>query len=180
MSEGTQDTRSMLKSELKIIAPVGWLIAGVVLVLWLSFILTFIVQHEREKAGGPELPLWILQSILIVAGVILSIWVLMVFYVNADAARRHMNRVLWTLLVIFIPNAIGFIVYFLLRRPVAQLCGKCKTALKPEFVFCPVCGQEAAPKCPACGHAVEPGWASCAFCGAQLESSGGPAPLPNY
>lgn len=180
MSQSAQDTRSMLKSELKIISPVGWVIAGLVMVLWLSFILTFIVRHEQEKAGGPELPIWILQGILIVAGAILSIWVLMVFYVHADAARRHMNRLLWTLLVIFIPNAIGFIVYFLLRRPVAQLCGKCKTTLKPDFVFCPACGHEVAPKCPSCKRGVEPGWASCAFCGTQLEASPGPAPLPNY
>jgi hypothetical protein len=31
-----------------------------------------------------------------------------------------MNSLVWTLLVIFIPNGIGFIIYFLTRQPLLQ------------------------------------------------------------
>ncbi|MDA2914523.1 zinc ribbon domain-containing protein, partial [Acidobacteriia bacterium AH_259_A11_L15] len=82
--------------------------------------------------------------------------------------RRGMNRTLWTLLVIFIPNAIGFIIYFILRRPIPRPCPKCGTRLRTEFVFCPACGLEISSKCPSCQRAVEAGWANCAFCGAKI------------
>jgi len=109
--------------------------------------------------------------LLAFAGIVLGAWVLMVFYVNADAGRRQMNRLLWTLLVIFIPNAIGFIVYFLVRRPIGQPCAKCRAIIRPGFSFCPACGEAVAPSCPACRHQIESGWANCAYCGTRLVGS---------
>ena len=41
-------------------------------------------------------------------GIALSIYFLLVGYVNQDAKRRDMGQVLWTLLVIFVPNCLGF------------------------------------------------------------------------
>jgi hypothetical protein len=162
----TPDTQSTFKAELRIIPPVAWLVAGLFLLFWFLVPMPFFYGSARPGPGEP--PLWILATLLSFAGVMLSLWVLMVFYVNADAKRRQMSRLLWTLLVIFIPNAIGFIVYFLLRKPIARPCPKCQAALNPEFLFCPKCGQELAAKCPGCSQAVESGWAACAFCGAKL------------
>lgn len=161
-------TKATLKAELKFIPAVAWAVAGLVLLLWMAVAVPYLVQFEQAKAGGAKLPLWALQALLTFAGVILAIWVLMVFYVNADASRRQMNRLLWTLVVIFVPNAIGFIVYFLLRQPIAQPCPKCGTGVKPDFVYCPACGHALAPTCPGCHHPVEGGWTRCAFCGAEL------------
>ena len=160
------DTESTFKSELKIIPPAAWLVAGLFMLFWFLLALPLILGSAKHQPGQP--PVAVLVGLLIFAGVVLSLWVLMVFYVNADARRRQMNRLLWTLLVIFIPNAIGFIVYFLLRKPIARPCPKCQAALSPEFLFCPKCGQELAAKCPSCNHAVETGWVACAFCGARL------------
>lgn len=154
------DTRSTLKAELRILSPAAWVVAGLFLLCWFAVVMPFIL--------GTVQPTAVLGGLLTFAGVILSIWVLMVFYVNADAKRRQMNRLLWTLLVIFIPNAIGFIVYFLLRKPIAYPCPKCRAPLQPEFVFCPACGLELAQKCPSCHKAVERGWLTCAFCGGKL------------
>ncbi len=160
------DTQSTFRSELKIIPPAAWLVAGLFLVFWFVVALPLILSRAESKPGEP--PVEVLAGLLTFAGVLLSAWVLMVFYVNADAGRRQMNRLLWTLLVIFIPNAIGFIIYFLLRKPIARPCPKCRTPLRPEFVFCPACGLEIAAKCAACNRAVESGWVSCAYCGAKL------------
>jgi len=52
----------------------------------------------------------------------LGAFVLLVGYVFGDAKRRGMNHVLWTLLAIFIPNAIGIILYFILRDPIPVPC----------------------------------------------------------
>lgn len=160
------DTQSTFKSELKIIPPVAWVVAGVFLLFWFAVAAPLILGTVTPKPGEP--PVWVLAGLLTFAGAVLGLWALMVFYVNADAKRRQMSRLLWTLLVIFIPNAIGFIIYFLLRKPIARPCPKCKTPLQPEFLFCPACGQELAAKCPGCNHAVESGWLACAFCGAKL------------
>ncbi|MBI2955852.1 MAG: zinc ribbon domain-containing protein [Acidobacteria bacterium] len=165
MNWGAADTKTTLKKELAIIPAVGWVVAGLVLVVLLTVVTPLLVRTVPPKSGEP---VWLLWIVLPFASLICTIWLLMVFYVNADAARRQMNRLLWTLLVIFIPNAIGFIVYFLLRQPIARPCPKCTTLLKAEFVFCPSCGQELVPKCPSCRHAVEAGWLACAFCGAKL------------
>ena len=166
MNPRTYDTRTTLKEELKIIPAVGYAVAGILLVLWFGFFLPFILENVKPKPGEP--PPWVVGALVAFAGFILAIWVLMVFYVNADAQRRQMNRLLWTLLVIFIPNAIGFILYFVLRHPLARPCPKCAASVRPDFVFCPACGQSLAPTCPACHRGVEPGWAACAFCGAKL------------
>ncbi|MGH9777137.1 MAG: PLDc N-terminal domain-containing protein, partial [Candidatus Acidiferrales bacterium] len=123
------DTQSTFKSELKIIPPAGWLAAGFFLLCWFAVVMPFILGTVQPTAA--------LGGLLTFAGVILSIWVLMVFYVNADSGRRQMNRLLWTLLVIFIPNAIGFIIYFVIRKPIARPCPKCQAPVRPEFVFCP-------------------------------------------
>ncbi|HSC77939.1 MAG TPA: zinc ribbon domain-containing protein [Candidatus Acidoferrales bacterium] len=166
MSTAVRDTKTTLKAELGIIHPVAWLVAGAFLLFWFLVPMPFLYGSARPGPGEP--PLWVLAALLSFAGLVLGLWVLMVFYVNADAKRRQMNRLLWTLLVIFIPNAIGFIVYFLLRKPIARPCPKCRAPIQPDFVFCPACGFELAPKCPSCHKAVESAWVACAFCGAKL------------
>lgn len=166
MSPGAYDTKTTFKAEMKIIPAVAYLVAGVWLVFCYSFLLPLVLRDVRPKPGDP--PLWLFNLLLVFAGLVLAAWLLMIFYVNADAKRRQMNRLLWTLLVIFIPNAIGFILYFVLRQPIARPCAKCKAPVRPDFVFCPACGQSLAPTCPACHHGIEPGWTACAFCGVKL------------
>src|SRR5262249_25272307 len=72
-------------------------------------------------------------------GTVLAFLTLMVGYVNKDAGQRGMSRTLWTLLVIIIPNAIGFILYFLMRNPIRVECPKCGIVVDPQVNFCPGC-----------------------------------------
>ena len=160
------ETKTTLAAEMRVIPAVAYLVAGIWLVVCYSFLLPLVLREAHPKPGEP--PLWLLSLLLVFAGLVLAGWLLMIFYVNADAKRRQMNRLLWTLLVIFIPNAIGFILYFVLRQPIARPCPKCATPVRPDFVFCPACGQTLAPACPGCHRGVEPGWTACAFCGAKL------------
>jgi apolipoprotein N-acyltransferase len=155
-----------LKAELRIIPAIGWVLAALLVLFWFLVPMPWFLGTVKPKPSEP--PIELLAAFLGFAGLVLGIWMLMVAYVSADAKRRQMNRLLWTLMVIFIPNAIGFIIYFVLRQPIARPCPKCRTPVRPEFVFCPACGQELAAKCPGCKRAVEAGWAACAFCGARL------------
>jgi len=103
-----------------------------------------------------------------VAGVALAFFVLLVGYVNRDARRRGMNVTLWTLLVIFVPDAIGFIIYFLLRQPLRIPCPKCGAVADPAFNFCPRCKFNLHFACPECHRAVQAGDLYCPFCAKEL------------
>ena len=78
---------------------------------------------------------------------------------------------MWLLLAIFIPNAIGIILYFLLRVPLPVPCTACSQPVKPGFAFCTSCGQVLSSACPQCRRAVEAGWSNCAYCGTKLSQS---------
>ena len=103
-------------------------------------------------------------------------FVLLVGYVYADAKRRGMNHVLWTLLAIFIPNAIGIILYFILREPVSLPCPACGTPARKGYAFCSSCGAAVRPACPGCRQPVEAGWRVCARCGTALGGAAAPPP----
>jgi hypothetical protein len=121
---------------------------------------------ERDATAIAMLGPIFLASLLGVA--FLGAYVLLVGYVYGDARRRGMNHVLWTLLAIFIPNAIGIILYFILRDPVAVPCPGCGTPAKKGHAYCAGCGAPVRAACPSCRQPVEPGWRNCARCGASL------------
>jgi hypothetical protein len=138
------------------------LMAGLVLVPGLA---------ERDGTAVLVLAPVFLASLIGVA--FLGAYVLLVGYVFGDARRRRMNSVLWTLLVIFIPSAVGFILYFILRDPVPVPCPACGVPASKGHAFCAGCGTAVRTACPACRQPVETGWRNCARCGAAL---GPPAP----
>lgn len=162
------DRKTTLLEELKAISAVGWAAAGALFLLLMVFFVPFVQRMAQRKPAEQQPPAMLLQGVLVLAGLIVSVWLLMVFYVNADSQRRGMNRLLWTLLVIFIPNAIGFIIYFLIRDPLRAPCPKCGTGVRPDFAFCPQCSYNLSPACTGCKRAVEAGWSHCPFCGGAL------------
>ena len=89
-------------------------------------------------------------------------------YICGDAKRRGMRYVMWTLLAIFVPYAIGIILYFILRDPLPAECPSCRTLVLAKFAFCPHCGTTLRPSCPQCGKTLESGWVNCGYCGTRL------------
>jgi ribosomal protein L32 len=75
----------------------------------------------------------------LLAGSLIAIWILCIGYVYADARRRAMPPILWTLIVALIPNLLGFLLYFALRRPLVAPCAQCGQPGQPGR-FCPSCG----------------------------------------
>jgi len=156
---------SRFRDELQSIPWVAWLIGGC---LWIGiFLLMFLLPIQHD----PELRQWLLPFKVLIAalpGLPLFAWAVLVGYVHQDARRRGMRYVMWTLLAAFIPNAIGIILYFVLRDPLLTPCPHCGTQVKRGFAFCPKCGGALTLACPRCHHAVEPGWTHCTNCGASL------------
>lgn len=157
-----------LREELKVVPAAARVIAaclyiGVVVLLW-----TVAFPNDAETGGWP---LW--GRIVFSAGVplLLSIWTVIIGYVYGDARRRGMRYVMWTFLAIFIPNAIGIILFFILRDPLPHSCPRCGRAVSSGFPFCPACGTALGPACPECHRTVEPDWAHCARCGAALQAA---------
>lgn len=166
---------SRFSREMSIIPTPARVLAALVYVLFSGGM--FALFHFGSKQDMPEVAQW---AVTIFAGIPLAIYVLLIGYVNADAKRRGMRYIMWTLLAIFIPNAIGIIVYFILRDPVMKPCPNCSQIAKPGFAFCPHCGYNLAPACPNCRRAVEPGWKNCAACGASLSGIAGVSSIPPY
>src|SRR5579872_4638694 len=99
------------------------------------------------------------------SGAVIAAYTMMVGYVTNDARRRSMNVGLWTLIVIFMPGAIGLIVYFLLRQPTRTYCPRCTEHIRSSFNFCPRCKFQLAPVCTSCHHTVSITDSFCANCG---------------
>jgi hypothetical protein len=130
----------------------------------MMFVFLYVVP--RHDPHAPPFPARVFLGIL--CGCVLAAYLLLIGYVNQDAKRRDMGQVLWTLLVIFIPNGIGFLAYFLLRKPLIQYCPKCGQRIEKGFHYCAKCGCELEPSCASCGRAVDRDFVVCPYCGKAL------------
>jgi RNA polymerase subunit RPABC4/transcription elongation factor Spt4 len=121
-----------------------------------------------DKTGAPFYSLPVLVPLGIVAGTAITCYILLIGYVNRDAGRRGMSRLAWTLLAIFIPNALGIVLYFVLRKPRTLNCPQCSAVVEPGFGFCPRCRCRLNAVCPQCQRGVNAGDKFCPYCGGNL------------
>ncbi len=156
---------SRLREEMRVIPWPAWLVAVLAYAGLVVFFVTFVLQQKPEPASWP---LWGKVLFTVCVPLPVTILVLVIGYVYGDAKRRGMRYVLWTLLAIFIPNAIGIILYFILRDPLLIPCPACGVPARGSFAFCPRCGAALAPACAQCRRPVEAGWSNCAYCGTKL------------
>ena len=151
----------------------------------LAFSLLILILSEGEPAVARFFMMTLLPALMLV-------YFLLVAYVYGDSKRRGMRPVMWTLIALFVPNAIGIIAYFIVREPVLHPCPSCGTSARREFAFCPSCGINLPRSCPSCHRPVEPIWSHCAHCGGKLSAASidsapppeapeaqPPEPLPN-
>jgi hypothetical protein len=154
---------SGFRDEIRVVPRNAWIAAWLVY-LCLATVLGLVstVGHDPGLSNMPAV-----GKVFFAAGipVFLFILVLLIGYVYADAKRRGMRYVMWTLLAIFIFNGIGIILYFLMRDPLPTPCPKCGFMARSAFTFCPSCGGELMRTCKACHRKLEPGWVNCAYCG---------------
>lgn len=120
---------------------------------------------------GEPVAIKLLAMFGIVTGiaVAISIVVLVISYVWADAKRRGMSPVLWMLVALLVPYGIGAILYFIVREPLPMECPQCGRTVNPHFNFCPSCQFNLRPNCPQCRRATRAGDRFCPHCGATLQ-----------
>lgn len=152
-----------ITEEFRLIPSWAYVIAAL-LVLALNVGIAFLYLHGKNP---PPFPVLLVMGGM--ASAVLAFFILLIGYINGDAKHRQMNSALWTLLVIFIPNAIGFILYFLLRQPVPLECPQCHAITNPDANFCPKCKFNLRPTCPACQRAIQTGDTFCPHCAHELK-----------
>ena len=101
----------------------------------LAFVLFFFGVSEEYRASG-------LRTLIgLAGGTLAGAYFLLAGYVYADAVRRRMPPIPWTALAVVIPNCVGFVLYFLLRKPMLRPCPSCARGVAQGAAFCPRCGQ---------------------------------------
>jgi|SRR4029434_4674382 hypothetical protein len=166
------ESQSVLATEVKIVPRWAWVLAGIVFVA--AQILPYVVRHHH---GTPP-PAWALPLIGFFAGIAGGAYLLLIGYINRDAKRRGMSPALWTIVAILIPNALGILLYFVLRHPQRSACPQCGYAVENTFSFCPRCSYKLGTNCPQCQRPVAVNDIFCPYCGTSLRNPATPAAGP--
>jgi RNA polymerase subunit RPABC4/transcription elongation factor Spt4 len=159
------ETPTRFADEIRIISPIAYFIAFLAFV-GMQILVVIVMAHDPKAP-----PIWGRIGIALLAGAVTVVWVLLVGYVNRDSGRRGMGPVLWTLVAIFVPNALGIVLYFILRKPRLGFCPQCGTHVEAGFGFCPKCRYRLQPVCPHCQRGVQPGDLFCPYCGGALNTT---------
>jgi len=156
-----------LREEMKLIPRPVWAIAVILsLLIVAAFVAYEVIAVDTEN--GFFFPMIAIGAFVFFT---FTVYSLLIGYIYGDARRRGMRAGLWVLLAIFIPNAIGILLYFILREPLLVKCPQCGAGVKAAFPFCPDCGASLGAVCPSCKSAVENGWTHCARCGKELTAA---------
>jgi Double zinc ribbon len=156
--------RFQFRNELKIIPGVAIGLA-VTAFIGLQVLIHALMMHDHNPP-----PMVVRIFIGLMAGTVLAVVLLLFGYVYRDAKRRGMNPVLWVLICIFVPNGLGFIVYFLMRSEIVGKCPNCGAPVKNGFNFCPKCHFALAPVCPQCRRAIGSSDVYCPYCGTDISA----------
>jgi RNA polymerase subunit RPABC4/transcription elongation factor Spt4 len=168
----SNQTSSRFKDELRILSPWAYALAALVFV---AIPVLFVVFVGKDPKAPPFAARCLLGAI---AGTLMACYVILIGYINRDAGRRGMSRVWWTLLAMFVPNGLGIVLYFILRKPRTAHCPQCDARVEPGFSFCPRCRNRLQPVCPHCQRAVDLGDKFCPYCGEALEPTAAAPPAP--
>jgi len=150
------------RNNLSIIPKPIWVIA---ILVYLGIFVGLITIAIPEFPQTSDVPRGVQIALGLFAAAIPAVYVLLLGYIYGDAKRRDMRQWLWVLLAIFIPNAIGIILYFVLRDPLMFYCSSCGAPAKSTYTFCPNCSTPMRPTCTQCGRGMEGGWKHCPHCG---------------
>lgn len=119
-------------SGLRLIPAGAKILSGIVFLATVAFFFCFFDERKVIGLG---------TAIGVGMGTILAAFTLLAGYVYADASRRDMPPLPWAALALLIPNGVGFVLYFLLRKPLVHPCSNCGCGVVQDAAFCSRCGQ---------------------------------------
>ena len=163
------ETQTGLRSEIRIIPAWAWALAGIAFVAAQWFFNVHVAHHH---AASP--PAWSRPLLGLLAGIGGGCYLLIIGYINRDAKRRGMSPTLWTFVAVLIPNALGILLFFVLRLPLRSACPQCGNPVQSGFNFCPRCNHKLSPSCPQCQRLVGVNDVFCPYCGTSLRNTTAP------
>jgi hypothetical protein len=95
--------------------------------------------HEAQQ-GHALRTMSIYAGAGLLTGVVVAAWLLCLGFVFADARRRAMRPFLWVLVAALFPHLLGFLLYFVMRQPIASTCSHCGRTIPLNERFCSWCG----------------------------------------
>jgi hypothetical protein len=163
------ETSTRFMDEVRIISPWAYIFAII------PYLVAFAAVVYATLSGNPPMSLPAMVAMALFGGTIMACLILLIGYINRDAGRRDMSPLAWTLLAIFIPNALGIVLYFVLRKPLVATCPQCGSAVQPGFSFCPRCSCKLSPSCPQCQRVVGGNDVYCPYCATALRNQAAPS-----
>jgi hypothetical protein len=157
------ETKIGFRAEVSLIPVWAWILAVV------SFAAMQVVAQVVRQPDAPTPLVRALMGLLV--GAVVACYLLLIGYITPDARRRGMSPVLWTLLAILVPNALGMVLYFILRQPIRTHCPRCGSLVQSGFNFCPHCSHKLSSSCPKCQHMVSATDVYCPYCATPLTAA---------
>ena len=117
----------------------AWVLVGCALLIGL------VVGYKTADQGAMLRTMTTYGSAALVLGIVLAIWLLCLGFVFADARRRDMRSALWVLVAALFPHLLGFLLYFVMRHPIAATCTQCGMTVSNHQRFCSWCGTPLVP-----------------------------------
>lgn len=168
--EVRNEHQSTLGREIRIVPQWAWVLAVIAFIAAQIFFNVVVAHHAQHPPAA-------VRSLFgLLAGVGAGCYLLLIGYINQDSKRRGMSPTLWTIVAFIIPNALGIILYFVLRQPLQGACPQCGNAVQPGYSFCPRCSYKLNPSCPQCQRSVGADDLYCPYCGTSLRN---PAATPS-
>jgi len=168
------ESSTRFKDEVRIIPTWAYFVA---LLGYVAVGAAVVFSVHSNKTPDPFFRLPVVLPLGLAGGTVMACYILLIIYINRDAGRRGMNRLGWTLLAIFIPNGLGIVLYFVLRKALSPNCPQCHALVESGFGFCPCCCFRLTPMCAHCQHTVHFNDKFCPYCGCEL-ATGKPVSAP--
>jgi hypothetical protein len=105
-----------------------------------------VVGYHAANNGAALQTMAIFGSAALFGGTLMATWLVCLGFVYADARLRAMRPVLWVLVTALFPHLLGFLLYFVLRQPIASPCAHCGQPIPLNQPFCASCGNPQTPR----------------------------------
>ena len=114
-------------------------IAALAIPIWVAY---FASSQGRSLLASKEFLSTMPQALWfgLTFGVFTAAFFLALGYIYGDARRRQMPAWAWMIAALLIPNLIGFILYFVFRKPLMLPCRFCGKPIRGGEAFCSHCG----------------------------------------
>jgi len=116
-----------------------------------AFLIGLVAGYKAADQGALLRTMSVYGSAALVLGIALAIWLLCLGFVFADARRRAMRPFLWVLVAALFPHLLGFLLYFVMRHPIAATCTQCGMTVPNYQRFCSWCGTPLVPPASSSG-----------------------------